>query len=90
MTKHITWNLPMLALGCIRNANETQFSIVSRQELVEKSKELWFNLSKTLENHLKQLIIQLSQCNSVNTSESAEKVVGLPVPEPIWVQNLLR
>jgi len=28
-------------------------------ELVEKTKELGFNLSKTFENHLKQLIIQL-------------------------------
>jgi hypothetical protein len=80
----------MLALGFITMPKKHNSVLYLDKELVEKSKELGFNLSKTLENHLKQLIIQLSQCNSVNTSESAEKVVGLPVPEPIWVQNLLR
>jgi hypothetical protein len=40
------------------------------KELVEKSKELGFNLSKTFENHLKHLITQFSNCNSVNTFES--------------------
>jgi integrase/recombinase XerD len=36
------------------------------QELVEKSRELGFNLSKTFENHLKHLLIQFSQVNSSN------------------------
>jgi post-segregation antitoxin (ccd killing protein) len=36
------------------------------KELVEKTKELGFNLSKTFENHLKQLITQFSSVNSVN------------------------
>jgi hypothetical protein len=38
------------------------------QELIEKSRELGFNLSKTFENHLKQLATQFSQVNSLNTS----------------------
>ena len=42
------------------------------KELVEKSKELGFNLSKTFENHLKHLIIQLSTSNSVNNFELSE------------------
>ena len=37
------------------------------KDLVEKSKSLGFNLSKTFENHLKQLITQFSSCNSVIT-----------------------
>ncbi len=36
------------------------------KELVEKSKELGFNLSKTFENHLKHLMTQFSTINSVN------------------------
>jgi hypothetical protein len=46
------------------------------KELVEKSKDLGFNLSKTFENHLKQLITQFSQCNSANTSDSISKNWG--------------
>jgi hypothetical protein len=34
---------------------------------------LGFNLSKTFENHLKQLVTQFSQCNSVNNSISSSK-----------------
>jgi len=55
------------------------------KELVEKSKDLGFNLSKTFENHLKQLMTQFSIGNSVNIfklSENKLKMVGLPVPEP--------
>jgi hypothetical protein len=61
------------------------------RELVEKSKELGFNLSKTFENHLKHLITQFSTCNSLknfNSTGNKKGVVGLPVPEPKWVQNL--
>jgi len=42
------------------------------KDLVEKSKELGLNLSKTLENHLKHLIIQLSICNSLKNFNSPE------------------
>ena len=44
------------------------------KELVEKSKELGFNLSKTFENHLKHLITQFSHDNSMNNSISTSKI----------------
>ena len=43
------------------------------KELVEKSKELGFNLSKTFENHLKQLITQFSSAISLNNVDSMGK-----------------
>jgi post-segregation antitoxin (ccd killing protein) len=46
------------------------------KELVEKSREMGFNLSKTFENHLKQLITQFSTWNSVNNVYSASKNVN--------------
>ena len=55
------------------------------KELVEKSKELGFNLSKTFENHLKHLITQFSTCNSVNNVNSTRNGInnmGLPGFEP--------
>ena len=42
------------------------------KELIEKSKVLGFNLSKTFENHLKYLITQFSTSNSVNNFNSPE------------------
>jgi post-segregation antitoxin (ccd killing protein) len=47
------------------------------KELVEKTKELGFNLSKTFENHLKQLLTQFSNINTQNNSES-NVFVGSP------------
>jgi hypothetical protein len=55
------------------------------KDLVEKSKELGFNLSKTFENHLKHLMIQFSAENSLNNFNSSNNkvlVVGLPGFEP--------
>jgi hypothetical protein len=46
------------------------------KELVEKSKELGFNLSKTFENHLKHLMTQASTENSVNNLDSTYKNVS--------------
>jgi post-segregation antitoxin (ccd killing protein) len=46
------------------------------KELVAKSKSLGFNLSKTLENHLKQLMTQFSTRNSVNNVDSSSKNGG--------------
>gem|GEM_PF-2549154 len=43
------------------------------RELVEKSKALGFNLSKTFENHLKHLITQFSTCNPQNNFYSTSK-----------------
>ena len=47
------------------------------KDLVEKSKELGFNLSKTFENHLIHLMTQFSAVNSVNNFELSEN--GLEV-----------
>ena len=55
------------------------------KDLVEKSKELGFNLSKTFENHLKRLMMQFSTFNSVNNLNSTENGInnmGLPGFEP--------
>ena len=43
------------------------------RELVEKSRDLGFNLSKTFENHLKHLITDFSAVNSMNNFNSACK-----------------
>jgi post-segregation antitoxin (ccd killing protein) len=40
------------------------------EEFVEKARELGFNLSKTFENHLKQLINSFSNVNSLNKGNS--------------------
>ena len=56
------------------------------KQLVEKSKALGFNLSKTFENHLKHLVMQFSTVSLQNNLESAKNkvpVVGLPVPIPL-------
>ena len=45
-------------------------------EIVKKTRELGFNLSKTFENHLKQLINHFSNIYSQNNSEKC--VVGSP------------
>jgi hypothetical protein len=46
------------------------------KELVEKPKELGFNLSKTFENHLKQLIIQFQNVYSQNNFGNS--MIGSP------------
>jgi hypothetical protein len=46
------------------------------KELIEKSEKLGFNLSKTFENHSKQLITQFSTCNSWNNVDSTIKNVS--------------
>jgi post-segregation antitoxin (ccd killing protein) len=46
------------------------------QEIVEKSRELGFNLSKTFENHLKHLINRLENLNSTKNYEN--NVIGSP------------
>ena len=56
------------------------------KELVEKSKELGFNLSKTFENHLKQLITQFSTINTQNNLESTRLCGG---PDRIRTGDLL-
>ena len=46
-------------------------------EIVEKIRELGFNLSKTCENHLRHLITQFSSVSSMNNSEN-NIIVGSP------------
>ena len=43
------------------------------KDLVEKSKELGFNLSKTFENHLKQLTMHFSHNKQSNIEDSTNK-----------------
>ena len=43
------------------------------KDLVDKMRELGFNLSKTFENHLKQLITQFSTVSARNDFESTDK-----------------
>jgi hypothetical protein len=43
------------------------------KELVEKTRNLGFNLSKTFENHLKQLVTQFSTVSSKNNFNSTDK-----------------
>jgi post-segregation antitoxin (ccd killing protein) len=42
------------------------------KELAEKSRELGFNLSKTFENTLKQLVNTYSNANSLNNNENGK------------------
>ena len=57
------------------------------KELVEKSRELGFNLSRTFENHLKQLISQLS--NNLHKMASFPKMRLCGGPDRIRTGDLL-
>ena len=55
------------------------------KELVSKSKELGVNLSKTFENHLKQLILRnltVNKVNNFNSYNNKPQMVGPPGFEP--------
>jgi integrase len=54
-------------------SNKHNLVLYVDKELVEKSRNLGLNLSKTFENHLKHLITQFSSINSVNNLDSASK-----------------
>jgi len=54
-------------------------------ELVSKTRELDFNLSKTFENHLKMLLNQSSNVHSQNTDEN--NVSGSPGQVQMPVQT---
>jgi hypothetical protein len=70
MTSFITISFIRMHLGA--NADDNQSNVVSYldKELVEKSKELCFNLSKMFENHLKQLMSGNSLASSQNLGNS--------------------
>ena len=86
VTKHLTWFFS----PCYppeTNAMTTKRNVVLYldEEIVEKSRALGFNLSRTFENHLKQLINHLSnqQCTQNHfPSENRTMMVGLPGFEP--------
>jgi uncharacterized protein (DUF4415 family) len=85
MTTFITSEFPTQASDA--NAMATKRNVVLHldKDLVEKSKEPGFNLSKTFENHLKHLMTQFSTFNSVNNVNSTENGInnmGLSVPKP--------
>jgi post-segregation antitoxin (ccd killing protein) len=54
-------------------SNKHNLVLYVDQELVEKSRELGLNLSKTFENHLKQLLTQFSQVSARNDFNSKDK-----------------
>jgi integrase/recombinase XerD len=67
--KHQTYNteLPLASARVqAQLSNRHNLVLYVDQELIEKSREMGFNLSKTFENHLKQLLTQFSRVNSMN------------------------
>jgi post-segregation antitoxin (ccd killing protein) len=54
-------------------SNKRNVVLYLDKDLVEKSKALGFNLSKTVENHLKHLTTQFSTRNSLNNSNLTSK-----------------
>ncbi len=54
----------------MRLSNKRNVVLYLDKELIEKTRELGFNLSKTFENHMKRLILQFSTVNLVDNSEN--------------------
>ena len=76
--KHQTYNTELpLAPARVQTqmSNKHNLVLYVDQELVEKSRELGFNLSKTFENHLKHLLMQFSQVNSSNNNGNNDKII---------------
>ena len=73
MTKYITKNALACARVQMQMGNKGNVVLYLDKELVEKSKELGFNLSRTFENQLKNLITQFSTSNSLNNLELSSK-----------------
>jgi integrase len=76
LVKHQTYNKELpLAFARVRMqmSNKRNVVLYLDKELVEKSRELGCNLSKTFENHLKLLINRFSTVNSVNNFNSTDK-----------------
>jgi post-segregation antitoxin (ccd killing protein) len=64
-TKPAAQNLPSHALGRKHKmTSKKNVVLYLDKELVEKTRNLGFNLSKTFENRLKQLITRFSNANS--------------------------
>jgi len=57
-------------------SNKANLVLYLDKDLVKKSKDLGFNLSKTFENHLKHLITQFLQLKPENTVDSKGTIIG--------------
>jgi post-segregation antitoxin (ccd killing protein) len=67
--------LPLaLARARMQMSNKHNLVLYIAKELVEKTRNLGFNLSKTFENYLKRLLTQFSTVNSVNNNGNSENV----------------
>jgi post-segregation antitoxin (ccd killing protein) len=75
-TKLITYNFPRMPSDAFTMSNKRNVVLYLDKELIEKSKELGFNLSKTFENHLKHLMTQFSTENSVDNLDLTDKNVS--------------
>ena len=63
--------MPPHANGCKGKMRQKQNVVLYLDKrVVEKSRELGFNLSKTCEDHLKQLIIHFQNINGENNSRN--------------------
>ena len=66
------------AHGCERKmSNKRNVVLYLDAELVKKTRELGFNLSKTFENHLRHLINHFQNINTAQTCEN-RVIVGSP------------
>ena len=67
--KLITLKVPSQSLGCeCKMTQKRNVVLYLDRELVEKTHDLGFNLSKTFENTLKQLVNTYSNVNSLNNN----------------------
>ncbi len=81
ITKHITLKFIHLRSGANGIKNKGNVALYLDKELVEKSKELGFNLSKTFENHLKLLVNGYSPLSMQNNANSSKYKISLVGPE---------
>ena len=58
------------------NLIERLFTFIKSNPEIKKSKDLGFNLSRTFENHLKQLITQFLQLKTENMVDSKGVIIG--------------
>ena len=66
-------------------SNKSNLVVYLDKETIRKSKDLGFNLSRTFENHLKQLITQFSALKTGNQFNLKETTIGKwAEPELNW------
>ncbi len=57
-------------------SNKANLVLYLDKDLIQKSKDLGFNLSRTFENHLKHLITQFTQLKTENNCTSKDLIIG--------------